>query len=459
MIAALLLTALAAPAPARPDTALHVAKFGTVAVYRPATTPTRTALFFSGDGGWNQGVVDMARMLASSGTLVLGVDTPAYFKAVDAVGGSCTYLSADLESLSQFAQKALGMSRYQVPLLVGYSSGAGAAYATLAQAPENTFLGAIALGFDPTIPTRTLLCDRNGLVTVPAARGAGRSVRPVPHLPGRFIVLHGVQDQVWPVDSVSAFTGAIPGAQFVQLAHVGHGFSETANWAPQFAHAVASLTDSIAPGPMPAEAVADLPLVELPLPTGATKDWFALVLSGDGGWASIDRQIGQELVKAGVPTVGFNSLQYFWQKRTPEQSAADLARIIQHYQQAFHRNGVVLIGYSRGADVLPLMATRLAPALLDQVKLMAFLGIEHRADLEFRVTDWLNARRDAMYDLGSEVQKLAGRRMLCVWGTKEGDTLCPDLPRGLAETVELKGGHHFDGDFAGLARLILDRVN
>ncbi len=459
MITALLLAAVTGLAPVPTDTALHFAKFGTVAVYRPAAPPTRTALFFSGDGGWNQGVVDMARLLANAGTLVLGVDTPAYFKAVDAGSASCTYLAADLESLSQYAQKTLGLAHYQVPFLVGYSSGAGAAYATLAQAPENTFLGAVALGWDPTIPTRTALCDRNGLTTVPAAKGAGRRVRPVPHLPGKFIVLHGVLDQVWPVDSASAFTGQVPGAQFVQLAHVGHGFSETANWAPQFTHAVASMTDTIAPGPMPAEAVADLPLVELPMPAGPTKDWFALVLSGDGGWASIDKQIGQELVKAGVPTVGFNSLQYFWQKRTPEQSAADLARIIQHYQEAFHRSGVVLVGYSRGADVLPIMATRLSPALLDQVKLMAFLGIEHRADLEFRVTDWINSRRDAAYDLGAEVKKLAGRPMLCVWGTKEGDTLCPDLPAGLAQTVQLQGGHHFDGDFAGLARLVIDHVN
>lgn len=458
MIAALILAALAGPAPARPDTSIRFSRFGTVAVYRPATAPVRTALFFSGDGGWTQGVVDMARMLMQSGTLVLGVDTPAYFKAVDASGDRCTYLAADLESLSQYAQKSLGMAQYQVPFLVGYSSGAGAAYATLAQAPDNTFRGAIGLGFDPVLPTHTALCDRNGLATTLAPKGAGRSVRPVSHLPGRWIVLHGVQDAVWPVDSVSAFTSAVSGAEFVRLAHVGHGFSETANWAPQFEHAVATLTDSTVSGPMPAEAVKDLPVVDLPLPP-SPKDYFAVVLSGDGGWASIDKQIGQELVAAGVPTVGFNSLQYFWQKRTPEQSAADLERIIRHYQQEWHLTKVILVGYSRGADVLPLMLTRLPASVLDQVGLIAFLGLEHRTDLEFRVAAWLGSQKNATYDLAPEIAKLAGRRMLCVYGAKEGDTLCPDLPKGLAETVELKGGHHFDGDFAGLARLVMDRVN
>lgn len=458
MIAALFLATLAGPAPAQADTVLRFARFGNVAVYRPPTPPDRIALFLSGDGGWNQGVVDMARLLRQQGTLVLGIDTPAYFKAVDAASGDrCTYLAADLESLSQFAQKALGMSQYQVPLLVGYSSGAGTAYATLAQAPDNTFRGAVALGFDPTVPTRTALCDRNGLTTTAAPRGAGRVVRPVPHLPGRLIVLHGLLDQVWPLDSVAAFTSAVPDAELVRLAHVGHGFSETANWAPQFAHAVRSLTDTTA-GPMPAEAVKDLPLIELPVPE-TPRDYFAIVLSGDGGWASIDKQIGQELVRAGVPTVGFNSLQYFWQKRTPEQSAADLERIIRHYQEAWHKPGVILVGYSRGADVLPLMATRLTPQVLDQVRLIAYLGLEHRTDLEFRVAAWLGSQKNALYDLAPEIGKLAGRRMLCVYGEKEGDTLCPDLPKGLADVVELRGGHHFDGDFAGLARLILDHVN
>jgi len=66
--------------------------------------------------------------------------------------------------------------------------------------------------------------------------------------------------------------------------------------------------------------------------------------------------------------------------------------------------------------------------------------------------------RDAPYPLLPEVQKLAGHPMLCVYGAKEGDTLCPDLPAGLADVRELGGGHHFDGDYRGLARLVLDYV-
>ncbi len=85
MIAAILLTAAVAAPPQAPDpeSTLRFGRFGQVSVYRPAGAPNAVALFFSGDGGWNQGVIDMARAVAASGTLVLGVDTPGYLKKVD----------------------------------------------------------------------------------------------------------------------------------------------------------------------------------------------------------------------------------------------------------------------------------------------------------------------------------------------------------------------------------------
>jgi len=458
--ALLLLASALAAAPQTPatDPTLHFGHFGTVSIYRPTTSPTSVALFFSGDGGWNQGVVEMARAAAASGTLVLGVDTPHYLKAVDARGDRCSYFAADAEALSQYAQKSLGLTRYQTPILVGYSSGAGLAYAALAQSPDNTFGGALSVGFDPLLPTQTSPCDRNGLASTLGPNGRGRRLRPVPRLSAPWLILQGEEDVVSPIDSVSAFAKAVPGAEVVGLAQVGHGFSKPITWMPQFRDALIRLTAAPTSSTAPSTApLGELPVVELP-PPAEPGDYFAIVLSGDGGWASIDKQIGEELVKSGVPTVGFNSLQYFWQKRTPEDISADLQRMIRHYQAAFHREKVILVGYSLGADVLPLMASRLPAALLDQVQLIAFLGLEHQTDLEFRMGDWLAAQHTAAYRLLPEMQKLQGRALLCVYGTKEGDTLCPDLPAGLADVVAIRGGHHFDGDFHGLARLIMSHV-
>ncbi len=83
------------------------------------------------------------------------------------------------------------------------------------------------------------------------------------------------------------------------------------------------------------------------------------MISGDGGWAGLDRSIAKSFAARGIPVVGIDSLRYFWSEKTPDGTARDLAAIIQQYQQRWHRNAVYLLGYSFGADVLPFIVNRL----------------------------------------------------------------------------------------------------
>jgi type IV secretory pathway VirJ component len=54
-----------------------------------------------------------------------------------------------------------------------------------------------------------------------------------------------------------------------------------------------------------------------------------------------------------------------------------------------------------------------------------------------------------------EIEKLRGHRILCVCGKDETDSVCPRLPAHLAVVDERPGGHHFDGDYQGIAARIL----
>ena len=45
------------------ETTAQFGRFGKITVYRPSLHPAHVVLFVSGDGGWNLGVVDMAREL------------------------------------------------------------------------------------------------------------------------------------------------------------------------------------------------------------------------------------------------------------------------------------------------------------------------------------------------------------------------------------------------------------
>lgn len=183
---------------------------------------------------------------------------------------------------------------------------------------------------------------------------------------------------------------------------------------------------------------------------------FAVIVSGDGGWASIDRDLGITLSAAGVPVVGFNSLEYFWNPRTPDQTAKDLERVLRHYLKAWKKQSILLIGFSFGADVLPFLADRLPADLSNKVKVVALLSPGRRATFEFHLTDWLNVSHTNERPTLPEVEKLKGMRILCFYGDEEEDSLCTAIDPKLATVIPLAGGHHFGGHFHTITDRILD---
>jgi type IV secretory pathway VirJ component len=440
----------AAPGPLRVDT-LRFGRFGPVVLYRQSEHPSRVVLFISGDGGWNRGVVDMARALAGLDALVVGVDIRRYLASLAAAGGSCGYPAADFEALSQWVQRRLGYPGYVPPVLVGYSSGATLVYATLVQAPPGTFRAGVSLGFCPDLRLRRPLCRGDGLAASPGPQGRVRFA-PADSMRTSWVVLQGAQDSTCSLSQADSFVRSIRGAEIVRLPSVGHGFGVEARWLPQLREVVDRVSRApIARAPL-APSVRDLPLVELPA-RGASGE-LAVIVSGDGGWASIDRRIGEDLAAHGVPVVGLNALQYLWHARTPDETGRDLARILRHYLDAWKAGDVLLVGYSLGADVLPFMVSRLPPDLRARVRLVALLAPGRTATFEFHVSQWLGAVKPGSAT-APEIGRLTGLQVLCMYGTDERDSVCPLLPKGSAMVVPVEGGHHFGGSYAELAERIL----
>ena len=214
----------------------------------------------------------------------------------------------------------------------------------------------------------------------------------------------------------------------------------------------ARLNRGLAPPPA---ALVDLPVVEVPALTNvAPSDSFAIIMSGDGGWAGLDQDIAAALSAQGIPVVGLDSLRYYWTKRTPEGLAADTDRLIRYYLTHFNKKKALLIGYSQGADVLPFAVNRLPPETRNQVALAAILGMSEHALFEFHVTNWISDDNSGPATL-PEVNRIAGIPVLCIYGEDEHDSLCPKLDPDKFHVVKLKGGHHFDGDYTRLAKEIL----
>lgn len=193
---------------------------------------------------------------------------------------------------------------------------------------------------------------------------------------------------------------------------------------------------------------------------GAQAGVFAIFLSGDGGWADLDKSISAQLARAGVPVVGIDSRAYLKSARkTPDVLAADIARIAAQYRMKWGLDAFALIGYSRGAVLVPFAAARLDSALKAKLRLIALLGLEERAGFTFHFTDLFakHSPKDGLPVL-PELEKLRGTPMLCVYGRDEEESLCRSVDSTLVKRFVRDGGHHFDRNYAALAQTILDQL-
>jgi len=198
-------------------------------------------------------------------------------------------------------------------------------------------------------------------------------------------------------------------------------------------------------------ATAKLPLIEVPA-THGNSDTLVVFVSGDGGWAKIDKQISANLAANGMPVVGLNSLQYFWTKHTPESAAHDLRDIIESSLASHQKSRVVLVGYSRGADVLPAMIARMPAETQSKIRLIALLAPSPHVEFEFHVVDWMHDSKRGML-VKPELEKVKAKT-LCVWGEDDRDSLCSGLSLPNVQVVTLRGSHHFEGDYLQLANII-----
>ncbi|MBC9178644.1 AcvB/VirJ family lysyl-phosphatidylglycerol hydrolase [Pseudoroseomonas ludipueritiae] len=201
-------------------------------------------------------------------------------------------------------------------------------------------------------------------------------------------------------------------------------------------------------------------LIEMPATKKTPRpDVFGLILSGDGGWRDIDRTLGRNFRNRGMSVVGFDCLNWFWTRRTPQEVAAELDRVIALYAQKWNIPKVAIIGYSFGADILPGTWPRLKQETRDRVALVSLLGFAKEAAFEIRVGDFLGMGRPTAVPTLPDVPNLPPELVQCVYGTDEAaGTGCTAFASPPAEIIGIKGGHHFDGDYRALADRIYARL-
>ena len=458
-------------AKALPVDTLTYGNFGKIIIYKPNISPNAVVLFVSGDGGWNKSVVEMSQRLVQQGALVAGININLYFKGLNATSLKCYYPAADFEDVSLMIQKKYKLDTYNKPILVGYSSGATLVYGILAQAPAATFKGAISLGFCPDIEINKPLCGGSGLKLHVLKEGLSFYLEPSDKLTAPFIALNGTKDMVCDFTSTRQFMKEVNTGILIELPLVGHGFAVLPNWTPQFKEAYAQVleTPSFAEQKTAQNTLlqsqnldllpGDFPVVLVP--TSQTDDAQPMVflISGDGGWTNFDHSIAESLAEKGMPVVGLDAQKYFWNAKTPEETALEVEKAVQHYLQQWHRNKFILVGYSFGANVVPFIADKFSNDLKGLLNGIFCLSPNEKADFEIHLTDMLGwGHKKESYNVPDQIKKNEQFKTFCIFGVEEGASMPARFKEAGAQIITVPGNHHYNNNPAAAAEAISREV-
>lgn len=444
---------------------IYYGSFGYVKIYVPEKTPEAVVLFVSGDGGWNQGVVDMAKYLVKQNAMVVGINILHYFKNIKSLKSECYYPAGDFEELSMTIQKKYLLNQYFKPILAGYSSGATLIYGMLAQAPANTFKGAVSLGFCPDIEIDKPLCKGSGLTSHVLKEGKSFYLESSKNLTAPFIVLEGMIDQVCSYADTKKYVENMPFGEIVSLPKVGHGFSVTKNWLPQFILAYKKVLN--APGyvaymnsqcdTMQSHRIApfksNLPITFIPA-RGKEDLPLAFFISGDGGWGGFDHGVSKMLSEKGMAVIGLDAQKYFWKEKQPQQTSDDMASAIDYYLKLLNKNSFVVVGYSFGACIAPFVANNFPASIRNCVKGVYCLSPDLTGDFEIHVADMIHFKTKDKYYVPDEMEKIKPLNPVCIYGVEESKELRNHFSALGIKVETLPGNHRYEDDYKAIATII-----
>jgi len=404
----------------------------------PDATATSLVVLLSDSAGWGTVEQKEAERLQGNGSIVIGIDTPAYLTALSKDDGDCIYMISDIEDLAHQTERNSGNTAYLPPIVAGIGGGGALALAMLAQTPQATMGQTLAIDPKAGIPLKQQLCT-------PAEKSASGDG-----------MIYGLTDGALPDPATVVFSpvATADGRKHVESLLAKHPDIDIRETNDTAAVALPGLLDEfIAAGNVAQPLGMPLDVLEVSAPT---HDTMAVVYSGDGGWRDLDRQVAGFLQQQGIPVVGVDSLKYFWSAKTPQQTADDLAKIIRVYEKRWNVHHILLVGYSFGADVLPATYNRLPDHLRAKVAQISLMALSHQVDYEISVTGWLGATGDgAGGDPVTDIKLIDANLIQCFYGSDEEEDACRDLKALHIDTTEIDGGHHFDGDYEKLTASIV----
>lgn len=413
----------------------------TLQVFR-AAKPEKGVLIYIADKSHDNKITDYAKQFASLSYYVAVIDNNTLLNSSANTDTHCLDLAKKISAINIQLQKYYQLDEEELPILAGTDQSSATAYAVLAQAEAHKFHAAVSINFSTNLKAHTALCEQEKFISADKLIAVKR-------LPTSFYVFQDANTSSEPTKFLEnignvKLTIATDPKQNAQAEAI-----QILQWLdPRLADQISSdASDS------------DLPLIEVPA-TDSTNtpanESLVVLLTGDGGWAEIDKSLAKILADKGIPTVALDSLSYFWKQRTPEETARDIEDAISHYLEKWGKKRAILIGYSFGADVLPFVANNLTPETQQKVSLIALLGMGKTAAFEFRLSSWMNADKNPnRLPILPELGKMKWANSICIYGVKDDAANCLPTAELGVKTISMPGDHHFDERYEELVQHIL----
>lgn len=189
-----------------------------------------------------------------------------------------------------------------------------------------------------------------------------------------------------------------------------------------------------------------LPLI-IYQPSDTTSSKLIVLLSGDGGWLGFNDTLAVGFAKRGYHVIGVNSRTYFWHQKDPEQTAQDLAKVIDKYNAEWKIKRIVLNGYSFGADVVPFIYNRLPGEFKAKISKLQLLSPFLSTDFKVHLADLISDGGDnRFYKVKDEVEKIT-IPILCFYGRDEQPKPLADMRKSNLSVTIVPGDHHYRNSY------------
>jgi type IV secretory pathway VirJ component len=182
-----------------------------------------------------------------------------------------------------------------------------------------------------------------------------------------------------------------------------------------------------------------------------------IFLTGDGGWAPFDTRVSEDMSRAGVPTIGFDTGEYFSTMRTPEEAAEALGQAMSAAMEKYHAQRVILVGYSFGADVAPFLVNRLPDHLRRSIDRVALMSPSDTAPFQVTLLERAGLEAPGARPVIPELTEMTaqGHRTVCLYGENDHDAICTKMSPPDMRSVQMRGGHGLHDDHQSVANAIL----